>query len=34
MDEQLINVTNFWRAQRLEGALLMSNGKASVEDLG
>lgn len=30
MDEQLINVTNFWRRQRLEGALLLSNGEVSV----
>ncbi|KAM0248850.1 hypothetical protein ACHAQJ_009282 [Trichoderma viride] len=31
MDEQLINVTNFWRRQRLEGPLLMSSGEVSVE---
>jgi hypothetical protein len=31
MDEQLINVTNFWRRQRLERALLMNSGEVSVE---
>ncbi|UKZ48350.1 hypothetical protein TrVGV298_002573 [Trichoderma virens] len=31
MDEQLINVTNFWRRQRLEGALIVSNGEVFVE---
>ncbi|KAL6860801.1 hypothetical protein J3F83DRAFT_300629 [Trichoderma novae-zelandiae] len=32
MDEQLIDVTNFWRRQRLEGALLLSNGEVYVEE--
>ncbi|KAL7933099.1 hypothetical protein V8C35DRAFT_304921 [Trichoderma chlorosporum] len=31
MDEQLINVTNFWRRQRFEGALILHNGEVSVE---
>lgn len=32
VDEQLLNITNFWRRQRLEGALLITNGEVSVED--
>ncbi|KAL7949281.1 hypothetical protein V8C42DRAFT_310466 [Trichoderma barbatum] len=31
MDEQIINVTNFWRRQRLEGALILNSGEVSVE---